>query len=184
MEIAIDWHLEGHGGTTRLRLVHSGFGRGGAWDDEYEGVSVGWQLELRGLKHYLEHHRGSARRMAWNRAVIAAAPETAWARITAPDGILRDAAVLSARAGDRYATTLSTGDRLDGTVAVVIPNRAVQVTVDGWNHALYRLWVDRVGSDSAVNSWLSAYGVDEEIVRSFDRRMRAEVDRVSALIAV
>ena len=44
MPIAIDWYLEARGGSTRLRLVHSGFGRGAGWDDEFEGVSLGWLL--------------------------------------------------------------------------------------------------------------------------------------------
>jgi uncharacterized protein YndB with AHSA1/START domain len=183
MEIAIDWHIEGAGGTTKVRLVHSGFGRGGAWDDEFEGVSVGWQLELNGLKHYLEHHRGSTRRVAWNRTVIAASPQAAWARLTAPDGILREASVLALRPGDRYATTLSTGDRLEGTVLVAIPHRAIQVTVGGWNNALYRLWVDRVGHESSLNSWLSAYDMPEVSITAFDARMRAEIERMAALIS-
>ena len=49
--IAIEFHLETHQGKTRVRLVHSGFGHGGAWDDEVEGISEGWQAELRSLRH-------------------------------------------------------------------------------------------------------------------------------------
>ena len=56
--LAMEFTLESDGGITRLRLIHSGFGQGAAWDDELDGVSVGWQSELASLKHYLEHHRG------------------------------------------------------------------------------------------------------------------------------
>jgi uncharacterized protein YndB with AHSA1/START domain len=182
LPIAIDWYLEGKGGSTSLRLVHSGFGRGGAWDDEYEGVSVGWPLELHGLKHYLEHHRGERRQVAWNRVAVPVAPDVLWPRLAGPDGIVRDT-LLTLKAGDRYETTLSTGDRIEGEVVMTIGNRGLQVTVDGWNGALYRLWVDRVGDQSAVNSWLSAYGVPERLVKDFNARMRAEIDRAAAFAA-
>ena len=33
-QLAVDFHLEGRGGRTALRLVHSGFGRGADWDEE------------------------------------------------------------------------------------------------------------------------------------------------------
>jgi hypothetical protein len=163
--------------------VHSGFGRGGAWDDEYEGVSVGWQLELRGLKHYLEHHAGRTRRSAWNRTAVAAPPAALWARLTGVGGLLPDAIATTLEPGDRYSATLSTGDRIEGAVVITIPNRAVQLTVDGWNDALYRLWIDRVGEESAVNSWLSTYEVDEAVVKDFDVRMRSELERLAALVA-
>lgn len=177
MELAIDWHLEAKGGSTTLRLVHSGFGRGGAWDDEYDGVSLGWLLELNGLKHYLERHRGRRRRVAWNRAVVDA---PAWARVMGPDGIVTDPALMSRTPGERCATRLSTGDPIEGTVVAIVPGRGFQVTVDGWNDGLYRLWVDRVGTQEAINSWLTTYDVPEQSVKDFDARMRAEIERVSA----
>ena len=184
MQVAIDWYVEGTGGSTRLRLVHSGFGRGGAWDDEFEGVSLGWPLELNGLKHYLERHRGLARQVAWARIVVPGQPAALWRRFFGSDGIVRDASVLDLRAGDRYATALSTGDRIEGTVAATVPGRGFQVRVDGWNDALYRLWIDRVGGESAVNSWLSTYGMPAEFAQQFNERMRVEVDRVAAAAPV
>ena len=180
MRVAIDWYLEGKGGSTTLRLVHSGFGRGGAWDDEYEGVSFGWLLELNGLKHYLERHRGEPRGVAWSRTVVAAPVDALWARFTGPDGILRDPSVLQRRAGERYSTTLSTGDRIEGTVIANVPGRGLQVTVDGWKDALYRLWIDRVGHEAAVNSWLTTYGMPDAFATEFNERMRAEVNRAGA----
>jgi hypothetical protein len=63
----------------------------------------------------------------------------------------------------------------------MIPNRGVQMTVDGWNNALYRVWLDRIGEHSAVNSWVSAYGVAEALVTDFDARMRREIERMAAV---
>jgi uncharacterized protein YndB with AHSA1/START domain len=65
--IAIEFTLESHQGKTRLRLIHSGFGRGAAWDDEVEGITEGWQAELASLRHYLARHSGRDRdlQIAW-----------------------------------------------------------------------------------------------------------------------
>jgi uncharacterized protein YndB with AHSA1/START domain len=178
MPIAIDWYLDGNGGSTTLRLVHSGFGRGGAWDDEYEGVSLGWLLELNGLRHYLESHRGEARGVAWSRTVVPAPVGVAWDRFTGSEGFVRDASVLALREGERYSTALSTGDRLEGTVVANVKGRAFEVTVDNWNNALYRFWIDRVGHEAAVNSWLSTYDMPEEFAQQFNERTRAEINRL------
>jgi uncharacterized protein YndB with AHSA1/START domain len=183
MPIAIDWHLEATGGSTTLRLVHSGFGRGGAWDDEYEGVSLGWPLELNGLKYYLERHRGETRGVAWARTVVGVPLETLWSRFFGPEGIVLDPSVLTLRPGQGYAARLSTGDHIEGTVVVNIAGRGLQLTVDGWNDALYRLWIDRVGEESAVNSWLSTYGMAEGFAEGFNARMKAEVARVASITA-
>ncbi len=184
MPLAIDWYLEGKGGSTTLRLVHSGFGRGGAWDDEYEGVSLGWPLELNGLKLYLERHRGEPRQVAWTRAVVPIAADVLWRRFIGAGGILPDVSLLELSPGAPYATTLSTGDRIEGRVVAHLKGRGFQVTVGEWNDALFRLWIDRVGRESAVNSWLSTYSMPESIAKEFDRRMRGEIDRVAAAAAV
>lgn len=183
MPIAIDWYLEAGAGSTSLRLVHSGFGRGSAWDDEFEGVSHGWPLELQGLKHYLERHRGKTRRVSWQRTVVAAPVAAAWSRLVGPDGILRDLPPAAERAGERYEATLSTGERLAGTAVVFIPGHAVQLTVDGWNDGIFRLWIDRVGEQCAVNAWLTAYDRPQDAVDAFDARMAREMSRLAAMVA-
>jgi hypothetical protein len=66
---------------------------------------------------------------------------------------------------------------------VTIPSRGVQMTVDGWNKAMYALWVDRAGSETAVNSSLTTYDMPESFVKDFDTRMRAEIDRIGGLVA-
>ena len=48
-----------------MRLVHSGFGAGAEWDDEFDSISNGWKFERRGLRHYLQRHFGKDRRVAW-----------------------------------------------------------------------------------------------------------------------
>jgi uncharacterized protein YndB with AHSA1/START domain len=55
-----DYYLEGQGGQTVLRLVHSGFGSSADWDVEYEGTRWGWASCFLRLQHGLERHRGDS----------------------------------------------------------------------------------------------------------------------------
>ena len=87
--IAVEFTLETVQGRTRLRLVHSGFGHGAAWDAEVEGITEGWQAELRSLRHYLRRHRGRNRKAARGLVQTAVPRETAWARLTGPGGTLK-----------------------------------------------------------------------------------------------
>lgn len=46
------------GGTTRVRLINSGFREDSKWNEEYEGIVSGWQMSLAIMKNYLEYHFG------------------------------------------------------------------------------------------------------------------------------
>ena len=54
--------IERQGGETVMRLVNSGFLDGGKWDEEFEGVSSGWEMSLALLGYYLERHFGEPKR--------------------------------------------------------------------------------------------------------------------------
>jgi uncharacterized protein YndB with AHSA1/START domain len=47
--------VEPKAGGTVLRFVHSGFTRGGAWGDLYEGAIQGWTYFMMNLKSVLDH---------------------------------------------------------------------------------------------------------------------------------
>src|SRR5262249_43362101 len=55
-----DYYLEAAGGKTVLRLVHSGFGSGEAWDVEYDGTRGGWPICFLRMKLGLEQHRNES----------------------------------------------------------------------------------------------------------------------------
>jgi uncharacterized protein YndB with AHSA1/START domain len=54
----LDIRIAREGGETVLRLVHSGFAEGAAFEEEYDGVDSGWSIVLASLKHYLENWSG------------------------------------------------------------------------------------------------------------------------------
>lgn len=56
--MAFEYLIEGReGGSTTLRLVHSGF-LGDDWETEYEAMKVGWDMYLHTLAQYLTYFPG------------------------------------------------------------------------------------------------------------------------------
>ena len=88
-QMAVDYHLEARGGSTVLRVVHSGFGSGDDWDKSYDGTHRGWNQELRVLRLYLKRHWGKVRRLLWARAPVGGLDEAAWDRLMGCRGVER-----------------------------------------------------------------------------------------------
>jgi uncharacterized protein YndB with AHSA1/START domain len=141
--VAVDWTLEGRSGSTVLRVVHSGFGAGGTWDDEFDGSNRGWEFELRSLAHYLERHRGAARETLWLRQPTSLAPADAWPRI-AP-----------------ALAPLTGGPRIIDAAPDEVAGR-----VPALNDGLYRAGVERFGGPVA-HVFLSAWGVPRDALVRF-----------------
>jgi uncharacterized protein YndB with AHSA1/START domain len=177
--IAMEFTLETVQGRTRLRLVHSGFGNGAAWDAEVDGISEGWQAELRSLRHYLRRHRGRDRRSARGLVDTALPRDAAWARLTGPGGYRLSPA--APREGERYEVVTPGGTRYSGTVQLNLPGQTLAGTIveleDGWFRLL--TWRDARGH-TGVWAWLATYTGDDSAVREFEREAQASLDRLFA----
>lgn len=165
--IAIDYYLETRGGKTTLRLVHSGFGSGADWDEEYEGVKAGWAFELRGLRHYVERHRGTPRRVVWVEMAVAGSKADLWQQLST---LLPGLGQRAWQEGDRYSFQASTGDRFQGTVMNFGPPKGFSGTVENMNGAVLRLLVEKCGGLLTASVWFSLYGLPEEEVRQLEER--------------
>ncbi|MGH7551537.1 MAG: SRPBCC family protein, partial [Longimicrobiales bacterium] len=168
--MALDFHLETRAGKTILRLVHSGFGSGGAWDEEYDGTRRGWGYELRSLRHYLERHRGEDRKVAWVRMRVGASPEQAWPLVMGAQGLDATRALNGAREGDAYVVTTALGDTIRGIVKFVNPPHDFAATVADLEDSLLRVQVAEYAGVQEVGIWLSAWGVSSERVAAFEER--------------
>lgn len=175
--IAMELTLETVKGKTRLRLVHSGFGHGAAWDNELEGITEGWQAELRSLRHYLEHYRGRERRVGRVLLSTTMPRDEAWARLLGPGGfrVTPDAPV----EGDDYQVVAPGGQRYAGTVALHLPRQTLAGTVREVEGGWFRLltWRDGMGR-TGVWAWLSSYGEDESPVRRFQEQAQPALERL------
>jgi uncharacterized protein YndB with AHSA1/START domain len=149
--LATDYTLEGKGGTTVLRVVSSGFGGEDDPDEVMQGFGFGWDFELRGLRHYLERHRGVRRVVAWARARHTMGYERAWAALTTVAGARLDGPVLLAQAPYQFAAT-----------------------IPAWNDALFRA---HLYGESAM-LWLSTYGVAADRVLGLERQWQQAIESV------
>ena len=175
--IAVEFTLETVQGRTRLRLVHSGFGHGAAWDAEVEGITEGWQAELRSLRHYLRRHRGRDRQAARGLAHTTLPRDAAWARLVGRDGFQVTPA--EPEEGERYEVVTPEGTRYTGTVELNLPGQTLAGTVreldDGWFRLL--TWKDARGH-TGVWAWLAAYTGDPAPVRAFGEEAQRTLARL------
>jgi uncharacterized protein YndB with AHSA1/START domain len=175
--IAMEFTVETHQGKTRLRLVHSGFGHGAAWDNEIEGITEGWQAELRSLRHYLQRHRGRDRKAARALVTTALSRDAAWAKLLGPGGFALTPTEL--KEGERYEVVVPGGRRYSGTVELHLPGETLAGTVkeldDGWFRLL--TWKDARGS-TGVWAWLATYMEDAAAVREFGNRAQEALERL------
>jgi uncharacterized protein YndB with AHSA1/START domain len=177
VEVVTDTFLETRGGKTVLRLVHSGFSTDTEWDDLYDATSRGWDFELRGLRHYLHHHRGTKRRSIWIRHLSSLSIEEAWRRLAGEQG-LHAKELAGFGEGDRYRVETGFGDTISGVVHVNAPPRDLSVTIDELNNAMLRLRLDTcthsVNLDdhgkTETNVFISTYGLHEGEVEATKKR--------------
>jgi uncharacterized protein YndB with AHSA1/START domain len=173
VEIAIEYQLEARGGKTVLRLVHSGFGRGAEWDDEFDGISHGWPVELWSLKVYLEKFRGRPRSVAWAHGKVEASFAEAWKRLASREGVGLDALPSGLRSGDRYQIKTASGDVFAGTALVVTPGRSFQGTADSLGGGLFRASTEHAAGEVSFHLWASAWGGDPGAMRALEGRFAA-----------
>ena len=179
VRLVMEFTLETRQGKTRLRLVHSGFGQGTAWDNEFEGISEGWQAELRSLRHYLGGFRGRDRVFgrAWLTTAVPRA--TAWERLVGQEGFRLSPARLSE--GEDYEVVSPTGHRFTGVVQLNLPGQTMLGTVRELGNGLFRLltWTDPAGR-TGVWASLATYAGDPAVVRSFAERAQPALQRLFA----
>lgn len=173
--IATDYYLRAPAaGGTVLRVVSSGFGPDEDWDELYGAWGRGWDFELRGLRHYLQYHQGTARLVAYAREPHRKADEAAWARLVGPCGWLGERGLSDLTEGDRYSVRTATGEAIAGTVHNWQPPRQFSGTAEGWNNGLFR--IELFGSVATV--WLSTYGIADATLRALESSWRTSLATV------
>jgi uncharacterized protein YndB with AHSA1/START domain len=176
-QLAMEFTLETRAGQTRLRIVHSGFGDGASWDDELDSVSAGWQFELRGLRHYLEHHKGRDRHHAAAQHVTSLGTDDVWKRLLSPAAFTVVDGALTL--GEHVAIRAATGEQVSGTVAWHNPGRDLFVTVDDLNDGVFRLSTWRAGGKTGVQVWMTTYDSRQAArVREFGAKVQQLIERL------
>lgn len=153
--LAVDYFLEGRGGSTLLRLVHSGFGSEASWDDEFDSISRGWPYELRSLKDYLERHPGRDRQVACAHVPVSGSVEAAWARLVGPTGRFRPPAHPVAE-GERFELGLPDGSTTLAALFWQRPGLDFAAALDALDGARLRLGLEKFGGRWEYWIWLES----------------------------
>lgn len=155
--LAFEWLVEAReGGTCIVRLVNSGFGDGGEWDDQYDGMAEGWQLFLFNLQLHCRHFLGQAAVSMLPMAGTSMSREDAWAKLCAGLNIPEAPAL-----GDRIVADAGDGLGLAGTVVRVAPN-AIGLLLDEPAPGTAFLAAEGGGDGCGVSVWSYLYGADAQ----------------------
>jgi uncharacterized protein YndB with AHSA1/START domain len=176
--VAIEFTLERDGAQTVVRLVHSGFGAGAAWDDELDAVSWGWRFQLRSLAHYLARHRGRERAAAWRPVSTRLDHAGIWRRLAAAGLAIEPAWPAP---GERVAIALPTGDRFSGTTLLAAPGRHLSATAEELSDGLVSFESWRAGGETGwmlfASSWEPGAGA---ALAALEARLGAWAERALA----
>jgi uncharacterized protein YndB with AHSA1/START domain len=178
VSVAQDFYIEGKGGTTVLRFVHSGFSPDAQWDEMFEMMDSGWRYFMFNLKHYVEHHAPTRRRMVFVRAPVprASSPDD-WTRVLGGLGIDPDAS-------EGAAFTVTLGDeRLSGTIVQWNPPHHFAGTLPDVNEGLLFIEFEPGQKKWHLGFWLSTYDVDESRVQELQAKVDAAVPAVLGIAA-
>lgn len=172
--LVLDYYLEAHGGTTVLRLVHSGFASGSSWDEEFfGGVNRGWAFELRALRHYLQFHSGKDREVRWVRVLLDGSYEDAWEAML---NLWTGTDFSRCSEGDPYKLVAADGEVFSGKTVAYHPGRQFGGTVDQMNNGLMRFALDECGNGPEACIWLTTYGVPSAELDAFAERWRRKLN--------
>jgi uncharacterized protein YndB with AHSA1/START domain len=157
--VGVEYVLEGRGGATTLRLVHTGFSSDPSWDGMYDGTRRGWRACLGDLKRWLERHRGQRRSIVLLRRVTPGRTRAeTWREVFSARGLLARGSIEGLAAGDALDVATVWGERLAGTV--VLHEAPVEFVAELRSHggSVLRIHQDDFGGSRDVWLSLSAWG--------------------------
>lgn len=176
LKIAVDYIIEARaGGTTTLRLIHSGFADD-AWEDEIESLDNGWSSFLANLAHYLHRHRGEPREMAFFRhPVVPLTREEAFRRTMNALGF-SEGEMRLLRVGGRYGSTTARGDRIEGEVKVFAPPGNFTATMANHGEGFLMVEMEPGRQKCRPAIWMSFYGEWRRAAAGFSRKVQAVLE--------
>lgn len=170
--LAFEWLVEARDqGTCVVRLVNTGFGEGGAWDDQYDGMVEGWGIFLRNLQLHCRHFRGQAATSMLPMAGWPVDREAAWARVTEGLGLPASPAV-----GEHVRADAGDGLAYAGTVAAAASNWVALVADEPAPGTVF-IAAEGHGEGCGVSVWGYLYGPDAPAIVERDKpRWQAWLD--------
>lgn len=175
--LAVDFHVEGRGGRTVVRLVHSGFGASADWDDYYDAVEGGWTYFLFNLRWHLERHRDTPRDLVWVRRPTTRTVEEVWGALLGAEGLGVMEKGLEPEE-ETYRLSLPDVGRLEGRTVFVRAPRNFAGTIPELGDALLFIEMEMGGERWHCGVWLSTWGLTGERVAELRRALAGAVGRM------
>lgn len=148
----VDWLIEAKaGGTTTLRLVHSGFSTNADWDDEFDSLARGWRLMLANLRHYFARHAKKPAVHLTFMAKVDGPRENVWSTL-----LSKLAFQGTPKSGDAFRITIESADILTGRIDLVNHARDLALVVHELDDALLRFTLEG-GAKSPGPTFLYGY---------------------------
>jgi uncharacterized protein YndB with AHSA1/START domain len=164
----VEFLLEGSGGRTKLRLVHSGFGAEASFDAEYESTHGGWHTFLAMLRHGLERHPATPAKNVTGMRMSTLAHDELWGRV-------RDAMGLAHEPVEGGRVRVLLGDStIDGVVFRVARLGYACIDVDQWDGSILSLFAERCGGASVLTVTAILFG--DQAGR--EAEVRAAIDKL------
>ena len=173
--MAVDFFLQTNGEKVRLRLVHSGFGEGDQWDEQYDGTEAGWLFFLFNLQHYLKYHSGLRRYMISARERLRGSRREIWARILhSGAGLIKYAPDLI-EIGSSLELGIGEEAAVEAILEVLVEERTLGLRIAELNNAVLHIEVEPGAKNCSVGFWLSTYGLEkpEPVRQRFARAVEA-----------
>ena len=179
----MEFRIETAGGATRIRLVHSGFGGDGSWDDMIDGLEAGWSYFLAHLRHCLERHPGVPRTLLKAQPQCSASVADGQAAILGASGL-----ALEGMDGDLVAgraCSLRLGDeRMEARVLVARLPRTAAFVIPALGDAVLFVERESLRTEFRLGIWLSVYGQDADRCRKWQGDVSALAERLSSALPV
>ncbi|MBL8693350.1 MAG: SRPBCC domain-containing protein [Planctomycetes bacterium] len=157
-KIAVDYYIETRSGKTVLRIVTSFFGSG-SWDDEFDGMQLGWSWFVQALRHALDRRGGLVRCATWLGTMEPQGRPAAWSKLTGPTGFPGDSARESAmKPGAPFEVTLGDDTRLRGKLLIHKPGCGFGGVLESHDEALFFLEVGPCGEAAMPSVLVSTFG--------------------------
>lgn len=168
-KMAVDYFIESRGGETVLRIVHSGFGAE-SWDDEIDTLNAGWRTFAANLRHYLRHHRGEPRTVAYFRH-----PVVPLERREAFPRLLDAVEVPLVGEGEPFA-----GPLFQGVSLVSAPPINFSGTLENLGNGLVMMEVEPGRGQCRPAVWVSLYGETGAKAAALQEELRDRITRAFA----
>jgi hypothetical protein len=161
--MAFEWIVEARGDSSCVvRLVHTGFGSGEDWDDQYDAMTDGWKLFLVNLRLHLEHFSGQTATSMLPVATWAGPRELTWTRLTHELSIPPGPTV-----GEHLEVRTADGPALAGVAMDAAPWRLV-LLLDRPAPGTAFVTVEGAGEEVSVSIWAYLYGADAAVLAERD----------------